>query len=114
MGTAKQPAPVKLVVGMLAPEPEWLARAEEALEGLYGAIDYRSAVMPFTQTHYYARELGDPLWRQFVAHATLIDPGELAAIKVATNALEQACAVHGIDPDGLVRQINDYLAQKEN
>ena len=26
--------------------------------------------------------------------------------------IEQACAVHGVDADALVQQINDYLASK--
>lgn len=38
----------------------------------------------------------------------------LGCVMASGEDLEQACAVHGIDPDGLVRQINDYLAQKEN
>ncbi len=38
----------------------------------------------------------------------------LGCVMASGEDLEQACAVHGIDPDELVRQINDYLAQKEN
>lgn len=28
------------------------------------------------------------------------------------ESIEQACAVHGVDPDELVQQINDYLETK--
>lgn len=28
------------------------------------------------------------------------------------ESIEQACMVHGVDPDELVKKINDYLANK--
>ncbi len=30
------------------------------------------------------------------------------------ETLEEACFVHGIDSEQVIKQINDYLAQKEN
>lgn len=38
----------------------------------------------------------------------------LGCVMASGEDLEQACAVHGIDPDVLVRQINDFLAQKKS
>ena len=34
----------------------------------------------------------------------------LGCVAAHTENLEQACEVHGIDADTLVKQINDYLA----
>ena len=36
----------------------------------------------------------------------------LGCIMAHGETLEQACAVHGIDPDALTQQINDFLAQE--
>ena len=36
----------------------------------------------------------------------------LGCVMASGEDLEQACAVHGIDVDALVNQLNDYLAAK--
>lgn len=36
----------------------------------------------------------------------------LGCIMAHGETLEQACAAHGIDPDALTQQINDFLAQE--
>lgn len=95
MGSAKEPPPAKLVMAMLAGREEWFDRAEGALQACFGAIDYRSAVLPFEHTSYYEDEFGERLWRRFAAFEKLIDPGALAAIKARTNALEQEWAEAG-------------------
>lgn len=95
MGTAKEPAPARLVIGMLAPHADWFERAEAALRVRYGPIDYGSEILPFHHTTYYEAEFGGQLLRRFVAFRRLIDPGELAAIKTCTNALEQGWAEAG-------------------
>ena len=44
----------------------------------------------------------------------LMDAGMhcLGCAMASGENLEQACSVHGIDVDGLVNKINDYLASK--
>ncbi len=37
----------------------------------------------------------------------------LGCVMASGENLEQACAVHGIDADGLVANINEYLAAKK-
>lgn len=37
----------------------------------------------------------------------------LGCVMASGEDLSQACAVHGIDADGLVGEINEYLAAKE-
>ena len=88
MGQAKPPKPVKLLVGMLARREEWLAAAEEKLSAAYGPIDLASGLIPFDCTDYYTPEMGPGLLRKFVTADRLISPEDLAAIKLATNAME--------------------------
>lgn len=45
--------------------------------------------MAFDYTDYYNEEFGSPLKRQFISFKKLINPDELAGIKVATNRLEK-------------------------
>jgi hypothetical protein len=95
MGTARKPAPAKLVMAMLATREEWFDRAEGTLQERFGPIDYRSGALPFDHTTYYEAEFGGRLLRRFAAFERLIDPGELAAVKACTNGLEQAWAEAG-------------------
>jgi hypothetical protein len=118
MGTIRKPEPVKLIAGLLAPSAGLLARAQERLAASYGAIDVWSAQVPFTFTMYYQHEMGKDLLRQWVAFATLIDPGQLAAIKTATNDLEDGFREPGgrrvnIDP-GYLTQANLILASTKD
>lgn len=95
MGTAREPEPVRLIVGVLAADLERLAQAGARLRQEFGPIDAESSPVPFIHTAYYAAELGEQPWRQFLAFARLIDPGHLAAIKLRTNAMEQEWAQAG-------------------
>lgn len=95
MGTAREPPPVKLIVGMITAEPALFDAARDALTATYGPADYESQVLPFDQTTYYDAEFGTPLWRRFLAFHRLIAPDELPAIKHHTNALEQSWARQG-------------------
>ncbi len=97
MGQIRQPAAVKLIVGMLSQREELFALAEEAMQGWWGGIDVRSAVLVFDQTDYYDKEMGKSLLRKFVSFDRRIDPGELAGIKHRSNDLEETLAAH---PEG--------------
>lgn len=89
MGSIKAPVPVKLIVPMFTGDASLFQRAEELLVSYFGPLDYRSVRLPFAHTDYYTPEFGAPLQRQFIAFEQLVDPGDLAAIKHHTNALEQ-------------------------
>lgn len=95
MGSVSQPQPVKLVLPMLAREPMLFYQACEYLSSTYGRIDYTSVILPFDHTTYYEKEFGGGLQRQFVAFERLVDPGQLADIKLNTNSLEQSLALAG-------------------
>ncbi len=100
MGTAHPPEPVRLIVGLLVARQELLSAAAARLSEQFGPLDQSSRPVPFTQTAYYRRELGEEPWRQFLTFQPLIDPSDLAAIKVRTNEMELEWA-----PDGL-RRVN--------
>ena len=88
MWELQEPKPVKLICGILAANDDALQTAVEALEAEYGDIDLTSQVWDFTQTDYYKDETGEHILRQFVTFEKLIDPGELAEIKLKSNELE--------------------------
>ena len=103
MAEIAAPIRVKLIAGMLAGTRELLAQTAERMAKRLGPIDLTGDVTDFDFTHYYDREMGSQLLRQFVAFAELIDPGELAAIKLATNELEADFAAAS---DGPARPVN--------
>jgi hypothetical protein len=117
-----QPAPVKYFCGILYSDPQLVERAIAELESLLGFIDYRSAALPFDISDYYEPEMGAGIQRLFVSFEQLRDPGELAAMKIATNALEDRLAMEGqrkvnidtgyLDYDKLVLASAKYNGQK--
>jgi hypothetical protein len=80
---------VKPIVAILAASVECLDAARAALVDSFGAIDLASDPKPWAGSNYYAAELGELPWRQYVAHDALDDPGELAVRKLQTNELER-------------------------
>jgi hypothetical protein len=95
VGGIRAPLPVKLIVPMLSTRADAFGRAERALTERLGPPDYVSLDLPFTYTDYYTPELGQGILRRFIAFGDLIDPGDLASIKVWTNALEDGWRVGG-------------------
>ncbi|NQV34849.1 MAG: DUF4416 family protein [Phycisphaeraceae bacterium] len=92
MWEIKEPARVKLIIGILAANDDCMARAVEAVAETFGAIDLTSDTWPFTQTHYYDQETGPSILRGFVTIDQPIHPGKLAQIKHQTNDIEKALA----------------------
>jgi hypothetical protein len=121
MAQIRTPLPVKLFVGVLTTLPSLLPEIDARLSALFGPIDSCSEVFPFDQTHYYDKEMGHPLKRQFFSFAALIDPSEIAGIKVKTNNLESAIASEhpgkqrpvNLDP-GYLEQSKIVLASTKN
>lgn len=103
MGTAREPQPVKLIASLLTGEADLLAEVKARLAQAWSAIDFESELLPFDHTEYYTPEFGPGLQRQIVTFTTLVDPGELPAIKRQANDLEWSLARDGkrrvnIDP----------------
>ncbi|MFW6146161.1 MAG: DUF4416 family protein [Planctomycetota bacterium] len=88
MAQVHPPAPVKLIVGLLAAREAWLEAGRAMLVERFGPTDVESEVMAFDFTDYYRREMGADLKRRFLAFERLIAPDDLAGIKRASNAME--------------------------
>jgi hypothetical protein len=92
MGTIRTPLPVKLFIGVLTSIPEILPKTEERLAALFGAVDLRSELFPFDQTHYYDQAMGTPIYRCFFGFAEPMEPSAIAGIKIETNEMEATFA----------------------
>lgn len=89
MAEIKPYRPVKLVCGIIFSEEEIRKQAEVRLSEKFGPLDLASPSFPFTYTDYYRAQMGPVLYRSFVSFVRLIQPEELAPIKVWTNQLEE-------------------------
>lgn len=103
MAQARPPQPVKLICGILTGQESRLAEIHQVLGDSFGPIDRVSDIWPFDQTRYYEPQMGPGLFRQFVAFQRLIDPEDLAVVKLRTNALEADLARQGA---GVPRPVN--------
>jgi hypothetical protein len=122
MAIPQSPLPVKLIVAALYSDEDRLSQARARMSEKFGAIDFTSQPFAFEATNYYAPEMGSPILRRFYAFEQLISPGELAAIKIATNAFEDELAMSGqrqvnldpgyLDPDKFVLASAKYNGQK--
>ena len=121
MGKIHPPQPVKLFVGVFTSLPDILPEVERRLSALHGTVDLRSQVFPFDFTHYYDDEMGSPIHRYFLSFLRLINPEEIAAIKIRTNEIEAALASDwsqvrrpaNLDP-GYLEQSKIVLASTKN
>src|SRR5438132_12381676 len=121
MGTTRNLIPVQLFVGVLVSNAEFISEIETRLTSAYGAIDHRSAIIPFTFTSYYSREMGQSIDRLFFSFERLIEPDQLPEIKRQTNRIEQEMAQLqdsvkrpvNVDP-GYLEQAKVILASTKN
>ena len=88
MGEIRNPRPVKLFIAVLYEERNILEDILPQFEKRWREIEWISEEIPFTYTDYY-QNIGENLKRVFIVFKPLIDPGELADIKVATNEIEK-------------------------
>jgi hypothetical protein len=87
--------PVLLVVASFSRHPTALMWGRSRLEETFGPVGLPSPVLIFNQTRYYEPSMGTDLRKQFLAFASLVDPAELAGIKLHTNDLERQLAAKG-------------------
>ncbi|NOY60794.1 MAG: DUF4416 family protein [Calditrichaeota bacterium] len=98
-----EPTPVKLICGVLYSDEGLLQKARKNLEEKFSRIDYTSKIFPFDVTDYYVPEMGAPIHRLFYSFHNLLNPKQLAQIKIDCNEIEEQLAVDGqrkvnIDP----------------
>ncbi|MCX5678193.1 MAG: DUF4416 family protein [Candidatus Omnitrophica bacterium] len=103
MGTTEYPHKVKLIVGLLSNNAEAVKRAEAMLIGVFGRTDLESAILDFTHSDYYTKEMGSGLKRKFLSFQKLFDLKDIYKAKLKTNILERKLLKSGkrsvnIDP----------------
>ncbi|MCE5327004.1 MAG: DUF4416 family protein [Planctomycetaceae bacterium] len=103
MALPAQPAPVKLVCGMISARAELFELATAEMVKHFGAVDLSSETFPFDLTHYYDQQMGSPLFRKFVSFERLADPGVLAEAKLLTNEIEAQFAATSATHNSVVR-----------
>ncbi len=88
MSRPEAPAPCVLVLGLLrnpSASREWVLAA---LAERFGPVCGSTGEEPFAQSRYYNGEMGSGLLRSYLAIEGERNPGELAVLKLAANALE--------------------------
>jgi hypothetical protein len=95
MGIAEPFLPEKMIIGVLSSRSDPFEGIASLLEKEFGTVDFESAAIPFTWTHYYDEEMGTPIYRKFFAFQQLWKPEELARIKKRANQLEELWSREG-------------------
>lgn len=90
-----EPLPVKLICGVLYSNEGLVQQAAERMTTRFGNIDFKSPIFAFDTTDYYEAEMGTSICRQFWTFLKLINPKELAPIKIACNEIEMELARGG-------------------
>ncbi|MDD2679677.1 MAG: DUF4416 family protein [Candidatus Omnitrophica bacterium] len=89
MGKITPARPVKLITGFIFKDKKAFVKARGILIKHFGNIDFESRMMPFTLTDYYREEFGSGLKRVFISFRKLIQPQQIAAVKILTNKIEK-------------------------
>jgi hypothetical protein len=88
MADPRKPDPALLIVAAFSRHTDALALAREALEDTFGPPGPVSEAFAFVETEYYRRTMGPDLLKQFLTFHRLVDPADLASIKLRTNSME--------------------------
>jgi hypothetical protein len=118
MGEIRPFGSEKLIFGILFCEEKQLVQVKELLEAEFGEIDGESPVSDFVYTDYYNPEMGNAIKRCFVSFETLVQPDQLAGIKIRSNGLEEnfladSSRMVNLDP-GLLNLSRLILASTKN
>ncbi len=87
---------MKLFAAVLLPRTMKHQEVEKHLEERFSEVENRSDFFDFSHTNYYKKEMGEGLHKYFVIFAELIDPHDIAGIKLLSNEIEDVFA----DADG--------------
>ena len=93
---------VKLICGVMAPQPEVIRESQERLTSIFGTSDSESQEFDFDYTDYYTKQMGGPLKRKFFSFLKLIYPDDLSDIKIHTNELEKEIQKKRRKPERIV------------
>lgn len=97
------PPLAKFFAGVIASPKVSQKKIVEALERVFGPVDYISPVFPFEMTGYYEKEMGAGLFRFFLSFSPLKNPEELVLWKEKASCEENKWCKDGkrqvnIDP----------------
>jgi hypothetical protein len=109
MAKTKKPLPVKLIMGMLSQNVEFFDRVTQILVEKFGALDFKSSLFNFNKTDYYEEEMGKNLKRRFLSFYKLIEPRDLAEIKLFTNSVEEQFSISKDKPSRIINLDPGYL-----
>jgi len=84
----------KLVIGILIGDLSQKIQLENDLSNEFGKIDFESEQMLFTFSPYYNNEIGMPIKKYFLSFYNLINPCDMAAIKIITNNIEKKYSIN--------------------
>jgi len=84
-----------LIVALLWARETERDDAVRRLCDIWGKTEMCSPDFAFTATDYYEQEMGPGLQRRLLAFEKLVDPGQLAEFKHATNRIEHELARNG-------------------
>ena len=96
MAQPKPPKPAVQLIAVFSRHPVAIDWAIERCQSQWGPIAARSSLFDHSETSYYAAEMGEQLWKQFIVIDGLYDPATLACCKLQTNAWEEELAVSGV------------------
>jgi len=119
VGLPRAPLPAALVTSVIYRDDSRRDLAIRLLGDRFGQGDVHGDPIPFDQTSYYQAEMGSPLKRVFWTARRPVERDGLAAIKLASNEIEQSLAAGGgartvnLDP-GLLSAENFVLATTKN
>lgn len=89
------PSPALLIVAVILSPTLGEQEAAGALVEAFGPVADKLPFVPYTETKYYEKEMGEGLTRGFFAFANPYNPGELSDTKLTTNAIETGFAQEG-------------------
>ena len=94
---------VKLIIGAIYTDPQWLFKANSALQGLGWEIENQSQVFSFDQTDYYSTEMGEGLKRCFLSikglqSLELSDDWKLKTVKIEQQLSKKGKRRINLDP----------------
>lgn len=95
MAKIKPPEPSLLFIGILYADHEILLHSKKIIGSDFGPVLFESPCLPWDYSSYYKKELGSPIFRQFVFFKNLIDPGSLVDIKLKTMERENELILEG-------------------
>ena len=77
-----------LFIGTLFSEKVIFDKVFPVLQNNFGDILFQSNIRPWEYSDHYNKELGTPIYRNFIFFNAIIDPSVLADIKLLTNDME--------------------------